>query len=95
MFIAVPYTPSSHFLYFPTPTQDFTNSAILAYECGYSEEHMRLQMQRALQAGDCGIKASHAQVGRVGKSENGWLRGWFCGKKWGGVGEVGRSKAVW
>lgn len=33
---------------------------------------MRLQMQQALQAGDCGIKASHAQVGRVGKSENGW-----------------------
>lgn len=66
------YHPFLTLFALPHTRQDFTNSAILAYECGYSEEHMRLQMQQALQAGDCGIKASHAQVGRVGRSENGW-----------------------
>ena len=42
---------------------DFTDRAILAYECGYSEVDLREQLEHALLAGASGLTYAHARVG--------------------------------
>ena len=41
---------------------DFTDRAILAYECGYNEQDLRAHLDHALMAGTSGLSFDHAQV---------------------------------
>ena len=41
---------------------DFTDRAILAYECGYSEVDLREQLEHTLLAGASGLTCAHAKV---------------------------------
>lgn len=54
---------------------DFTDRAILAYECGYSEVDLKVQLEHALLAGGSGLTFAHAKVldGRAPRSSDLWL----------------------